>query len=176
MELLLEPVAKRVLFMEKLDLSGQRFGKLLVVREIKIRGKHQRIRWLCKCDCGKTTIKYRGYLRNGDTKSCGCNKFWIAHNQNGDKHWSWQGDDTSYTNLHAWLSKQYGKPVLCEKCGIKGRKAKYWTIQWALIKGKRYIRKRENFWGLCVSCHHKYDSIGFKKGNQWGKLSWKGRE
>ena len=28
--------------------------------------------WLCRCDCGNETTVFSGYLRNGDTKSCGC--------------------------------------------------------------------------------------------------------
>jgi hypothetical protein len=54
----------------KPSLKGQRFGKLLVLHRRRDNDDYRRIRWVCKCDCGK---KYEaaGYtLRGGQTKSC----------------------------------------------------------------------------------------------------------
>jgi len=52
------------------DLAGEVFGKLKVLRLEKIeRGNYF---WLCRCDCGNTTITRTGNLNNGMTKSCGC--------------------------------------------------------------------------------------------------------
>jgi hypothetical protein len=53
-----------------LDLTGQKFGRLTVLEKSKTINK--RATWLCKCDCGNTKIIKAKYLRNGDTKSCGC--------------------------------------------------------------------------------------------------------
>lgn len=56
------------------DLTGQRYGKLIVLRrEGTIKTNSGTIpTWLCKCDCGQERIA-RGYnLRNGKIKSCGC--------------------------------------------------------------------------------------------------------
>lgn len=57
------------------DLTGQRFGKLMVVsREddyIKPNGT-KIIQWKCVCDCGNEVVVRGEYLRSGDTKSCGC--------------------------------------------------------------------------------------------------------
>lgn len=55
---------------KKIDLTGQRFGKLLVVSEAG--RKRKEVQWLCKCDCGNTTLVSGYYLRKGHTKSCGC--------------------------------------------------------------------------------------------------------
>jgi len=55
-----------------LDLTGQRFGELTVIR---CAGKDPKIRvinWLCRCDCGTETTIPTGRLRGGLTKSCGC--------------------------------------------------------------------------------------------------------
>lgn len=60
------------------DLTGQRFGKLTVVRRAEsLRGA----RFACVCDCGATTVKSADYLRrsvasHGDyTAACeGCNE------------------------------------------------------------------------------------------------------
>ena len=58
-----------------IDLTGMRFGRLVVLERaedhIYPSGKH-RPRWKCKCDCGKEIITNGNYLKNGDTKSCGC--------------------------------------------------------------------------------------------------------
>ena len=53
------------------DMTGLRFGKLLVVSPIP-RTSPGRISWLCKCDCGNEKVIDGGSLRKGLTKSCGC--------------------------------------------------------------------------------------------------------
>lgn len=54
-----------------IDLTGQRFGKLTVLKRVE-NDKHHRVRWLCQCECGKETIAVAEHLKNGDKKSCGC--------------------------------------------------------------------------------------------------------
>ncbi len=56
--------------MRKLNLSGQRFGRLTVLEEAKQIGT--RTRWLCLCDCGNKTEVGTAELRQGNTRSCGC--------------------------------------------------------------------------------------------------------
>ena len=54
----------------KNDLTGQRFGRLIVVGESeKINGR--RI-WKCECDCGEKVEVRQDCLKSGSTKSCGC--------------------------------------------------------------------------------------------------------
>lgn len=53
------------------DLTGQRFGKLVVIKEIGITEKNQVI-WLCKCDCGNEKSTQTRYLTSKHTRSCGC--------------------------------------------------------------------------------------------------------
>lgn len=49
------------------DLTGQRFGKLVVLgRDIKQK------KWKCQCDCGNIKYVSTVCLSNGSTKSCGC--------------------------------------------------------------------------------------------------------
>ena len=54
----------------RIDLSGQRFGRLLVVASAGFVNRRQR--WLCRCDCGTTTTTRTDTLRAGTTSSCGC--------------------------------------------------------------------------------------------------------
>lgn len=58
------------------DLTGQRFGKLVVISldpdYVPKRGRHAK--WLCKCDCGNYKIAQSNHLIAGDTTACcfGC--------------------------------------------------------------------------------------------------------
>ena len=65
----------------RLDLTGQRFGRLTVLYEAEPEvyhrpdrpGKVKRIRrWVCECDCGRKTVVYASNLTRGTTRSCGC--------------------------------------------------------------------------------------------------------
>lgn len=53
------------------DLTGQRFGKLLVLERIE-NSWDGRVRWKCQCDCGTITEVAGELLRSGHTQSCGC--------------------------------------------------------------------------------------------------------
>ena len=57
---------------KKLDLAGQRFGKLTVLRPAENAGRYTA--WLCRCECGREAVVLTRRLRNGCTKSCGCAK------------------------------------------------------------------------------------------------------
>ena len=51
------------------DLTGKRFGILTVLQETDKKGY-----WLCRCDCGNTTVVSVYKLISDHTKSCGCIK------------------------------------------------------------------------------------------------------
>lgn len=56
--------------MQKIDIIGKQFGRLLVLNEAGKIGPH--LAYLCKCACG-ATVPVRGHLlRRGETTSCGC--------------------------------------------------------------------------------------------------------
>lgn len=52
------------------DLTGLRFGKLLVIEQAG--RKNGGILWSCKCDCGNPKDVQATYLTQGKTRSCGC--------------------------------------------------------------------------------------------------------
>ena len=52
------------------DLTGKKFGRLTVVREVESDTKQRK--WLCKCECGNYTILTSHILKSGHTQSCGC--------------------------------------------------------------------------------------------------------
>ena len=56
--------------MKKLNLTGQRFGSLTVLRPAEnVGGKTA---WVCRCDCGQEIVAKTYHLRDGHTKNCGC--------------------------------------------------------------------------------------------------------
>ena len=58
----------------KLELTGQKFGRLTVISEAQQRkGKYPE--WRCICDCGNECIVVGHCLTSGNTKSCGCLRF-----------------------------------------------------------------------------------------------------
>ena len=61
-----------------LDLKDQTFGKLTVIKKVDSKDKYSR--WLCRCECGNTTIVRTDYLTSGHTLSCGCLKHQPARN------------------------------------------------------------------------------------------------
>jgi hypothetical protein len=70
------------------------------------------------------------------------------------RHGLWKDDEASYSAVHTWLIKNYGKADLCEEKTCKGKSKNF---EWALIHGKEYTHNRKNFRKLCKSCHRKYD-------------------
>ncbi|HDR9285133.1 TPA: hypothetical protein QDB46_000187 [Burkholderia multivorans] len=59
--------------MKLIDITGQRFGRLVVLgkgpkRPSKLGGSN----WICRCDCGNEVIAVGSSLRSGGRKSCGC--------------------------------------------------------------------------------------------------------
>jgi hypothetical protein len=57
-----------------MDLSGKRFGRLLVLEHAGRSSKDQATLWRCKCDCGTSRIVRSQPLRLGYTVSCGCRR------------------------------------------------------------------------------------------------------
>lgn len=60
--------------MRLIDRTGDRYGRLVVLERAanSANPKDTNARWLCQCDCGKTTVAYGGDLRRGKVVSCGC--------------------------------------------------------------------------------------------------------
>lgn len=57
---------------KKINLKGQRFGRLIVLEETSKRDIGGNVIWKCLCDCGNVTYTSAQNLRRGYTKSCGC--------------------------------------------------------------------------------------------------------
>lgn len=100
-----------------IDITCQKFGRLTAVKHIG--SKNGRAIWLCKCDCGKTTIVDGKSLRKGNTKSCGClsvdystERIVTLNTKHGETNSRlfriWSGMKTRCYNENATNYKDYG--------------------------------------------------------------------
>jgi hypothetical protein len=98
--------------MKKIDLTGKRFGRLIVI-SISEKKKSNHIHWICKCDCGNITHPSGNSLKAQLTKSCGClNKetyLTFKHGlRNTDEYKIWLGIKQRCYNAKRKEYKNYG--------------------------------------------------------------------
>lgn len=111
--------------MRKRDLTGQRFGKLIVVGEAAAR-VHGKVHWSCVCDCGVTKLIAGGSLRDGVSTSCGCslvasNKLRTRHGMTDTpEHKVWRQMHTRCTNKRSTGFAHYGGRgiTVCKEWGV----------------------------------------------------------
>jgi len=64
-----------------IDLTGQRFGKLVVLQKSAKKTASYGCVWLCQCDCGKQVFASTSALNSGTKKSCGCLRTEVNHSR-----------------------------------------------------------------------------------------------
>lgn len=83
-----------------IDLTGKRYGKLVVVELLPERTVCKTRVWLCKCDCGKTKAVRRSSLVAGMTKTCGCG----AH-PSRQENVNWRGYEEMSLDFYTTLKR-----------------------------------------------------------------------
>lgn len=102
-----------------IDITGNRFGRLLVLGRSNHRNASGDVLWECKCDCGNIKLATSGNLRNGDAKSCGCLKYIDYQSFIGNKY--------GRLTILSFTKNNKKVHVLCD-CGKKSLKV------WSYIK------------------------------------------
>jgi hypothetical protein len=89
------------------DISGNRYGKLVVIkRDVK---KSKPTYWLCKCDCGTIKSIRGSHLKAGKISSCGCSQYQNIHGKcNSREYNSWGTMIQRCTNHGNPNYKNYG--------------------------------------------------------------------
>lgn len=104
-----------------IDLTGQKFGRLVVIKRINNDncGRH---RWLCRCDCkGKNEVIVRGdSLKSINTKSCGCLQIEkvTRHGHSNDKIyivWKQMIQRCTNPNNKHWKDYGYREITVCDR-------------------------------------------------------------
>lgn len=102
------------------DLTGERFGRLTVLRRDTDRIKKNCVYWVCRCDCGAIKSVESMKLKSGRTKSCGCRKrdffYQMSHTEFSDFHNAnkriykiWHSMNSRCFNENHKSYKNYGK-------------------------------------------------------------------
>ena len=130
------------------DLTGERFGHLLVESPIR-QDKWGKVIWSCNCDCGNKGIEVRGsHLISGHTHACGCYGLTAVNK-------------TGYCKM--WRRKEFVEVTAkrgCEGCGITPRMNHHLygrLLSRHHINGNKSDCSPLNLAVLCDSCH---SSIG----------------
>lgn len=115
----------------KINMLGQRFGKLKVVADLGYsRGATA---WLCRCDCGSTVKTRRQYLVKGKKTNCGCE----AKEVDYTKRLNAVLIDTPEGTMHAAAAaRKYGLAANV----VYQRKASGWPEQALLIEKQPSVK------------------------------------
>lgn len=108
------------------DLTGQRFGKLIVQKRSNKKCNTNNVVWICLCDCGITTDPIPGnHLMTGHTKSCGCLKEKHGQSHAGHRTFAyrmWEGSKYRSKRDGIPWDLQLSDIVIPEYCPVFGVK------------------------------------------------------
>lgn len=115
--------------MARIDLTGQRFGRLVAIKDAGYAKFHSRV-WECWCDCGNTTFVNVKALKSGHTKSCGCALSQLARKNACDlRKWVHDNDLKEHTKLSS-LSQSISSNNTSGVKGVHWNSArKMWVAQ-----------------------------------------------
>lgn len=121
-----------------IDLTGERFSRLRVLKRIGTR--YESPLWQCICDCGKITEATTRDLRTGNKKSCGCihSEQLASRNKNNRIHGGCINDreERLYGVWHSMIQRCYDKNRKdYQSYGGRGVKVcKEWKANYASFK------------------------------------------
>lgn len=92
---------------KKLDLTGQKFNRLMAIRDTGEKQNDGKCIWLFKCDCGNEVKIAASRVKRGVIKSCGCLANEISSKRMIDMH----------TTHGLWHNKMYNRAKgILERC------------------------------------------------------------
>lgn len=103
--------------MKSKNLTGQRFGRLIVVAPTDKRNRG-RVVWLCKCDCGNKCFVPTSSLCSGRTQSCGC----LMRERASEANTTHGAYGTPEYRVWASMKDRCNNPNCKEYCYYGGRK------------------------------------------------------
>ena len=87
-----------------MDLTGDKYGYLTVIKMSDTRTRAGRIQWECICECGKHVTIPAHKLRCGETKSCGCHHYDCNHRSKKAKN------NPRLYNVYSGIKKRCNNP------------------------------------------------------------------
>jgi len=141
-----------------IDLTGRRFGRLLVVG--RVNGNRDTL-WMCKCDCGGAKRVGSRHLLSGAIRSCGCLRTEAARGRSGPNHPNWRHDLTdderarkrNSNKNREWRYAVYERDdYTCQVCCERGGALEAHHLDaYSEYRSKRFLVA--NGITLCVKCH-----------------------
>lgn len=154
----------------KIDLAGQRFGRLVAVREDG-RSAAGTARWACICDCGATITTDGRHLRIGHTRSCGC----LARELTGARSSARMRGRPALTRVDM-AGRRFGRWLVLAIAGAVGDMHAMWLCRCdcgveRVVRGNRLRRGQSQ---SCGCLHRERASV--RQRGRTGPLnaSWKG--
>ncbi len=173
-----------------IDLTGQRFGKLTVIKRAE--NKNNRTMWLCVCECGNESIVWADDLKHGKIVSCGCYKQQkttdltgqefgrltvlkrVENDKYGKSQWLCKCNCNSENSLKIVLSRHL-KSGVTQSCGCLQREAIHLFKdltgekfgRWTVIKRVENNKWEQLMWLCECECGNRKIIIGesLKSGN-----------
>jgi len=154
-----------------LDITGQRFGKLIAIRPSH-QCKRRNWIWDCVCDCGNETQASQAKLRIGHKKSCGClkkppvpkrgsaHRLWCGHKSILGSLWYRVKSSAKKRGLSFDITKQDAWETLTkqqQRCALSG-------VELYLAKNCAELRAGLNTASI--------DRIDSSKGYERGNIQW----
>lgn len=135
------------------NLTGQRFGKLTVVRRSSKKSANGSYLWECHCDCGNDVTRTRSALKSNDYSSCGkCGR-------------------KAYVDL---TGKRFGKLYVIKREGSTNGKRKIPLWLCRCDCGNTCLRTashlKANYINTCGSCPNSRSDLVGKKYGRWTVL------
>ena len=158
--------------MRKIDLTGRRFGRLLVLMDTGKRSGSSVI-WRCRCDCGTVKdIPARNLLHRG-TVSCGCHRrAQSAINLSGDTAEKFgQIDGTNVSRLRSekpqannrtgykgvsWVNYPHGGGAYLAVIYFRGKRYRLGFYKTAEDASKAYLSAKSNLHGDFITWYDQH--------------------
>lgn len=145
------------------DMTGLRFGRLLVISRSENHGKH--VRWSCVCNCGKFATVSSTHLKTGHTQSCGCVRDEICSSRAKlmAKHGMWNSPE-----WNSWKSMR-------DRCLRKTHDKYHLYGGRGITVCQEWIGSFDAFFshvGFRPSPLHSIDRIDSNKGYEPGNVRW----
>lgn len=162
------------------DLTGQRFGRLVVTHKAKDGAQGVGVTWSCLCDCGNNKEVRSGNLCSGRVQSCGC----LVPDSTRAYHHSMKGDLVGYNkwyynykikakerniefNVSLDQMTEIGKQD-CHYCGAEPVESRTGGSGYRIQSRKRGSFNEEYYKNLCVKVNgiDRVDNTrGYEPGN-----------
>lgn len=141
--------------MNKIDLTGQKFGRLTVLKDSGQREKSGDVKWLCLCDCGNTVIVNVQNLKRGNNISCGCyqreltqfNKkyntyelydtYGIGYTSNTNQIFCFDLEDYESIKSYCWFESDEGY-IKCNISKLDNTKKGHMSLHRHILKPKQH--------------------------------------